>query len=323
MMYLSGLALIFCAIATVAIFAGLLGRQAYIRGLALFCMVIVFLLVSIILAESLMSEEFLYSMRSWYLLPLVWFMILLTFISYLWVKHDILFLIIAPLSFLILFTSYIFPNEYKYLDMTLTGPIFWIHLSLVFIGFGLMALAACVSFFFLLQERTLKKKLKLSSLPKGLPSIMSLDRINAVATAIGFPIYLLGVLSGFSWAYISWGSVFSGDPKEVISLIILLFYAYLFYLRVTKQSYGRKPALWSLAIFTSSLLSIVVVNTILPSHHSFTNQDIPASEGCNYFIYEKYMLSSFDAHNQYILQCQDFQDMIRSKHIIKSSLISI
>lgn len=279
MMYLSGLALMFCAIATVAIFAGLLGRQTYIKGLAIFCMVIVFFLVSVILAESLLSEELLYSMRSWYLLPLVWFMILLTFISYLWIKQDMLFLIVTPLSFVILFTYYIFPSEYKYLDMTLSGPIFWVHLSLVFLGFGLMALAACVSFFFLLQERTLKKKLKLSSLPKGLPSIMSLDKINAVSTALGFPIYLLGVLSGFSWAYISWGEIFSGDPKEIISLIILVLYAYLFYQRVTKQSYGRRPALWSIFIFVSSLLSIIVVNTMLPTHHSFIGSKSINTEG--------------------------------------------
>lgn len=274
MMYLSGLALIFCACATIAIFAGLLGRQEYIKGLAIFFMVLVFFIVSVILAESLLSEEYLYSMRAWYLLPLVWFMILLTFISYFWIWKDILFLIVAPLSFVILFTSFIFPNQFTYthFDMTLTGPIFWIHLSLVFLGFGLMALAACASFFFLLQERTLKKKLKLSSLPHNLPSIMALDKANAVATAIGFPVYLLGVLSGFSWAYISWGTVFSGDPKEIISVIILLLYAYLFYQRVTKQSYGRKPAFLALVIFFFSLLSIIVVNTMLPTHHSFTNE---------------------------------------------------
>ena len=267
--FLSGLALFICALATVAIFAGLLGRNIKIKKVAVVLMGIVFILLSVLLVFSLFDEAVMSGMRAWYLIPLTWLLLALGFLAYFWLKQDTFFLTLAPLSFVILFAGFIFSHGETTVNETLSGPIFWVHLALVSVGVGLMVLASGAGGIFLWQERALKRKMKLSALPNDLPSLAALDKVNAIATAIGFPLYFLGVLTGFSWAYISWGTFFSADPKEIFSLMILFLYMYLFHQRQAHGVQGRKPAILAIVILGASLFSIVFVNTLLSTHHSF------------------------------------------------------
>ncbi len=260
--------LLLSALATIGIFIGLIGHNIKIRKISVFFMGVAFIFVSIFFIITLLNSEML-NTRLWYLIPMNWALLLISFLAYFWFKHDIFFLAAAPISFVILFSYIIFNQNQTVMNDTLSGPIFWIHLISVFLGIGLMALAACAGIIFLWQERALKKKVKLSSQPKNLPALASLDKVNALATGFGFPIYSLGVLSGFAWAYLAWGSVFSFDPKEIVSLFVLGLYAYLFHQRQAHSASGKKPALLAIYIFAASLISIVFVNTLLPSHHNF------------------------------------------------------
>ena len=79
----------------------------------------------------------------------------------------------------------------------------------------------------------------------------ALDRINGLATLVGFPFYTLGVICGFVWAGLAWGSMFSGDPKELMSLAVWALYALLFHQRQALGWQGRKPALMALGIFSA------------------------------------------------------------------------
>lgn len=266
---LSSTVLFVCAMATVIFVVGLLGQMNKIKKLDLALLAIAFVLLSVLLIINFMGYAPFINSRSWYLIPLTWLLLLIGFIVYFWLKLDIIALTVAPFSFLLLFAGFAFQNSTATLDSALSGPIFWVHLALIFTGIGCMALASGAGFIFLWQEKRLKKKQKLTPLSKDLPSLWALDRVNAIATLIGFPVYLLGMISGFSWAYASWGTMFSGDPKEIISLGILGLYGYLFHRRHAHNATGRKPAILTIIIFMLSLTSIVIVNTLLPTHHSF------------------------------------------------------
>ena len=129
--------------------------------------------------------------------------------------------------------------------------------------------AAGAGALFLWQESAIKHKTPLDGFRKDLPALGALDKVNAMATLVGFPCYTLGVLSGLLWARISWGSFMSGDFKEWISLVILALYALLFHQRQALGWRGRKPAILALVIFAASLFSMFVVNTVLSTQHGF------------------------------------------------------
>lgn len=266
---LSGTVLFVCAIATVVFVVGLLGQMNKVKKIDLALLAIAFVLLSVLLIMSFLGNTSFMTSRSWYLLPLTWSLLLIGFIGYFWFKLDMIALTVAPLSFLLLFAGFVFQDSGSTFNATFSGPIFLVHLALIFIGIGCMALASGAGLVFIWQENRLKKKQKLTSLSKDVPSLWALDRVNYITTFVGFPMYLLGILSGFSWAYVSWGTVFSGDPKEIVSLFILGLYGYLFHRRQAHNATGRKPAILAIIVFMMSLVSIVFVNTLLPTHHRF------------------------------------------------------
>ena len=151
----------------------------------------------------------------------------------------------------------------------IAGLLFVMHLIAVFIGVGVMAVAAGAGSIFLLQEKSIKSKAPLEGFRRDLPSLATLDRVNAMATLVGFPCYAVGVLCGFLWARIHWVSFGAGDIKVWISLAILAIYALLFHQRQALGWRGRKPAILALVIFTASLFSMFVVNTAFSTQHGF------------------------------------------------------
>ena len=86
---------------------------------------------------------------------------------------------------------------------------------------------------------------------------------NAVADGEIARMYTLGIVSGLIWAKPVFGGTVTGDPKEVISIVIWLFYSVLFHNRLTKGWKGRKPAQLAVFVFILCLFSIIVVNTFM------------------------------------------------------------
>ena len=104
---------------------------------------------------------------------------------------------------------------------------------------------------------------------KRLCALARLDRLGRLAVLWGFPFFSIGLAAGFAWAATAWGKALSWDIKEIISGLVWLLYAALFYIRL-RGGQGRSPARLALWIFGLSMFSLLVVNMILPSHHSFT-----------------------------------------------------
>lgn len=260
-------ALLIYAVAAIAAVAGLLGRSRHVNRLAFRLTLAAFLVHTLLLAGILaLGAE---TSRSAYLVPFAWCMTAVGLLMWWRLRLDVVLLFIPPLAFVLLFVSLIVHTTNAMLPQTLSGPLFLLHLAGVFIGIGLMAVAAGAAVVFLWQERSIKAKTKLAGLPKDMPALSALDRINSLATLAGFPCYSLGVLCGFAWGRIVWGTLLSGDPKELASIAIWAVYALLFHQRQALGWRGRKPALMALVIFLASLFSLLIVNTFLPTHHSF------------------------------------------------------
>lgn len=263
------LSLFVYAVASVAALAGLLARDPRVKKLAFGLTLTGFLLHTSLLFAGQISPDWRLSTRSAYLPPVAWCLVAVGLGMWWKLRIDALLLFSPPLAFLLLFIALVVNSPSTALPHTLTGPLFFAHLFGVSAGIGLMAVAAGAAVVFLLQEHSIKRKKTGTGLRRDLPAQSTLDRINALATAIGFPAYSLGVLCGFVWARMVWNHLLSGDPKEWISLIIWTAYAVLFHQRLALGWRGRKPAIMALGIFGASLFSLLVVNTMLPTHHSF------------------------------------------------------
>ena len=265
--YCSLSALLVYAVASVAVVAGLLGRSARVKRLAFGLTLAGFALHTVLVIGTVAAHT--ENSRLDYLVPFAWCLVAVGLLASRNPRLDIALLFVAPLAFALLFVAQVLHTTNSLLPETLRGPIFLLHLAGVFIGVGLMAVAAGAAVIFLWQERSIKSKTPLSGFRKDLPALGALDRINALATAIGFPCYTLGVLCGFVWGSIVWKTLLSGDPKELVSLFIWAVYALLFHQRQALGWRGRKPAIMALCIFIASLFSLFVVNTFPPTHHSF------------------------------------------------------
>lgn len=265
--YSSLTALLGYVIASVAVLAGFLGRSGRVRAVAFGLTAVGFAVHSLLFLGVVATQA--ESSRLAYLIPFAWCIVAAGLLMR-WKLHlDIALLFVAPLAFVLLFIAQVLHTPNTALPETLRGPIFFLHLGGVFAGVGLMAVAAGAAAIFLWQERAIKSKSPLSEFRRELPALGALDRINALATAIGFPCYTLGVLCGFVWGRIVWKTLASGDPKELMSLAIWAVYALLFHQRQALGWRGRKPAIMALCIFIASLFSLFVVNLFLPTHHSF------------------------------------------------------
>ncbi len=206
--------------------------------------------------------------KNYYLMLLSWSLLAIFFLAWLKFKLEFLALIASPLALLLFVSSFRLPGDKARMPESLSVLFFGLHIGSLFFSIGLLALAFGSGLVFLHLERKIKTKERLIGFRKDLPSLSTFDRANHWAVLAGFPLYTLGMLSGFVWAQLTWGKVLTWDPKEIISLLIWLVFAVLFHQRLLMGWRGRKPALLAIWVFGFTMLSLVGVNFFLDTHHS-------------------------------------------------------
>ncbi|MFW6415492.1 MAG: cytochrome c biogenesis protein CcsA [Thermodesulfobacteriota bacterium] len=249
---------------------GVLGMNQTLKKSALYATVLGFLLHSADLVIKLQSNAvFTFSQTQFYFSFLAWSFLLIYLILWWRMQLQFLALTAAPLA-LILFTSSLAVSTSDLsIPSQLSALWFSLHIIALFLSIALLAMAFSAGIFYLHKDKLLKNKTKPNKFRKGFPSLTSLDRVNHIAVSTGFPLFTVGMLSGFVWAKSAWGDFFSWDPKELISLGIWFIFAYLFHQRTTIGWKGRKPARLAVWLFVLSILSLLIVNFYFPTHHSF------------------------------------------------------
>ncbi len=139
-----------------------------------------------------------------------------------------------------------------------------LHVTVIFIGYGAIIIAAGLAILYLLQERQLKSR-KPSNLFKRLPSLETLDQMSYRAIAIAVPFLSMGIAAGAIWMQVAW----EGRPDIIVAaagLTWLLLVAYLL-LRHFAGWRGRKAAMLAIAGFVAILLIHFVVVPYLSQFH--------------------------------------------------------
>lgn len=143
-----------------------------------------------------------------------------------------------------------------------------LHAVVAFASYGAFFIAVVTGVAFLIQERRLKKKdptiLQGATLP-----LEVLDRVNWWAVLIGFGLFGFGMVNGLFLAKENWGSFWSGDPKEIFSLLTLAAYAAVLGLRLTVGLKGRRVVWMSVMSFLLVVFTFVGVNYLIGGRHVF------------------------------------------------------
>jgi cytochrome c-type biogenesis protein CcsB len=99
-----------------------------------------------------------------------------------------------------------------------------------------------------------------------LPAKETFDLLNYRAVQIGWPLLIIGILTGAVWANTAWGRFWGWDPKETWSLITWIIYTIFLHLRINQRWRGRKTAYAAIIGFLAVLMTWFGVS-YLPIFH--------------------------------------------------------
>jgi ABC-type uncharacterized transport system permease subunit len=148
------------------------------------------------------------------------------------------------------------------------GALFALHITLSILAYSAFALAAVLSAIFLLQNRLLRRRR-----PGGVfwrfPALDVLERMSRSSALVGILALIAGSASGSIWAHRLHGQYWNGDPKEIISLLMVVCYAA--YLMVSRRTAwrGARAAMFCMLNFALVLFSFSIVNIYLSHYHKF------------------------------------------------------
>jgi ABC-type transport system involved in cytochrome c biogenesis permease subunit len=163
------------------------------------------------------------------------------------------------------------------LDPVLDSPWFWIHVSSLLFAYATFAIAGVLGLTYVLQFKEIKKK-QLGYFYTRLPSLLTLDAMNARAIALGWICLSVGVAVGVWWTgqartiapddpnlqAMAWS-----DPKVFIAGLTWLVYSFAIVARRTMGWTGRRAA-WLAALgFAFVLLNFLPVSYFVTTSHTF------------------------------------------------------
>ena len=248
---------------------GMLSRRASLRRAACWLAVAAFACQTLLLALGAHAGHPEGLTLGAYLQMLAWFVLLCGIGLWARFRQEAPLIFAALLGFILFLMSTPWLEDAVPLPPSLRGPFFALHIGALFLSLGLLALAFAAGALFLFLERRIKSKQRMGGIWQDMPALAILDKINAICALTAFPLYTLGIVAGLFWARPVFGGTLTGDPKEVVSLLVWLLLAVLFHNRLANGWKGRKPARLAVFIFLLSVFSLVVVNVFMETQHAF------------------------------------------------------
>lgn len=148
------------------------------------------------------------------------------------------------------------------------GALFALHVTLNTWAYAAFALSFILSLIYLGQDRLLRSR-RLGSAFWRFPALEVLERMARSSVYVGLVALIFGVVMGFTWEHRLTGTYAFGDPKVVITLVILIAYVAYVALSMSAMWRGARAARLCAANFLVVLFSYTFVNLYLTRFHRF------------------------------------------------------
>ena len=125
-----------------------------------------------------------------------------------------------------------------------------------------------MSLIYLVQNQLLRRH-RLQSVVWRFPPLEVLERMSRSSVVVGLISLLVGIAFGVLWFHRLYGFYWSGDPKEIITLVILGVYAGYLWLGRTAAWRGARASALCVFNFVFVLFSYSIVNLYLSGFHRF------------------------------------------------------
>jgi ABC-type transport system involved in cytochrome c biogenesis permease subunit len=163
-------------------------------------------------------------------------------------------------------------------DPILDSPWFWVHVSSLLFAYASLALAAVLGLTYIVQFKEIKKK-HLGFFYTRLPSLQTLDDMNARGITVGWLFLTIGLVSGAVWASQAravapddpnlQAMLSLVDPKILFALFAWAVYSFAVLARRTMGWSGRRTARLSVFGFVIVLLNFLPINYFVTTSHTF------------------------------------------------------
>ncbi len=150
----------------------------------------------------------------------------------------------------------------------LDSAMFSVHVIVALLGYSALALAGVYGFIYLLLYKEIRFK-RFGLVFRRLPPLEVLDRMNFIATTVGFAFLTVAIATGISWA----ARVYEDkliDPKLIVGVLTWLFYGATVVGRKYRSWRGSRFAYSSSLGFTAVLLLMFAVNSFFTKFHVFS-----------------------------------------------------
>ncbi|MCA9510265.1 MAG: cytochrome c biogenesis protein CcsA [Myxococcota bacterium] len=168
---------------------------------------------------------------------------------------------IGPVAFLAVFVAALLLPHEPASASAAQGAWPHAHVLLAAAGLALLGLAGLAGAIYLVEHRRLKSK-RMPPRRLQLPSLEALDRVNAVALALGFPLLTLGVLTGVAWQRAELGRAFAVGSHETWTVLAWVLYAGLVASRFLGGQGARQAAASAVAGFAFLLFAVVGIGLL-------------------------------------------------------------
>jgi ABC-type transport system involved in cytochrome c biogenesis permease subunit len=146
--------------------------------------------------------------------------------------------------------------------------LFALHVTSNILAYAAFAIAFVLGLIFLLQNRMLRDRRPGATFWR-FPALEVLERMSRSSVAVGVLAMMVGMTLGFILAERLHGSYWSGDAKEIVSLVILAAYGAYLWLSGTTTWRGARAAKLCVINFAFVLFSYTIVNLFLTEYHRY------------------------------------------------------